>query len=56
MKLTNGEMARSVALYGRFSDGIKLSFNTLFRIKKNMIFVQDALKPFNESLKVVKSH
>lgn len=56
MKLTNGEMARSVALYNRFSDGIKLGFNTLFRIKKNMIFVQDALKPFNESLKVVQNN
>lgn len=55
MKLTNGQMAKSVALFESSSGGIKLRFNTLFRVKKNIIFVQDALKPFYETLKIVQN-
>lgn len=55
MKLTNGQMAKSVALFEASSDGIKLRFNTLFRVKKNIIFMQDALKPFYETLKIVQN-
>lgn len=55
MKLKNGEMAKSTALYNSNSVGVKLPFSTLYKVKKNFCIVQNALTPFYETLKSIQN-